>query len=293
MIQKNKHFLGWIALDIDGTITLDRFTIPVEVVSFLQECVKEGWRIAIVTGRPMAFAAMPLQAFDFPYLLLAQNGTIAVEMPNQKVLFRRDFPVSRLKDIERAYEKSAGDFVIYSGFENRDRIYWRPQRCKPSQVEYIQKIGSLHGEKPIAIHSFSELPVHEIPLVKCFGTYNEMKRVDENLVKIPFFHTTLIRDLNEENFYMLLITDRLATKGSSLMKAVQYFGEAKTVIAAGDDENDASLLEVADIKIAMAHAPESLTSIAHFIAPPTSQMGIIQALQMAIEKNGKTNLAIC
>jgi hydroxymethylpyrimidine pyrophosphatase-like HAD family hydrolase len=54
------------------------------------------------------------------------------------------------------------------------------------------------------------------------------------------------------------------------------------VIAAGDDENDISLLMAADTKIAMAHAPESLQQVATFIAPPTKDQGIIKALQMAL-----------
>jgi hydroxymethylpyrimidine pyrophosphatase-like HAD family hydrolase len=217
---------------------------------------------------------------------LAQNGTIAMQMPGKKTLFSQYFPKSRLRQIECAYEGIVGDFIVYSGYENSDMIYWRPKRCSPEQAQYIQNLGLLYGEKPVGVDSFDEIPQPNISLVKCFGTRIEMQKVEKNLQKIAPFNTTLIRDPHTEDCYLFLITDLLASKGQSLKRALALFGDPKTVIAAGDDENDKSLLEVADIKIAMAHAPQSLTSMAHIIAPPTSEFGIVTALEMAL-KNGK------
>ncbi|MBF8262761.1 MAG: superfamily hydrolase/phosphatase [Parachlamydiales bacterium] len=286
MSQKNNYFLGWIALDVDGTITLETYTIPDPVVQYLRSCVEKGWRIAIVTGRPMSLALLPLKTFDFPHLVLAQNGTIAMEMPGKIHLFNQYFPASSLRKIEDAYEGTEGDFVVYSGYENRDIIYWRSKRCTSEQAKYIEMAGQLYGEKPVAIDSFDEIAPSSLPLVKCFGTLTEMQRVDNNLQKNGLFHTTLIRDPHIENQYLLLVTDAQASKGLSLKRAIARYGDPKTVIAAGDDENDKSLLDAADIKIAMAHAPESLTSMAHFIAPPTREFGIVTALEMAL-KHGK------
>ena len=82
---------------------------------------------------------------------------------------------------------------------------------------------------------------------------------------------------------MLLVTDLSASKGGSLLEVLRLKGRGAKVIAAGDDENDLSLLKAADVKIAMDHAPKSLKEIADFIAPPTKDCGIIHALQLAID----------
>ena len=284
--MKQIPFLGWIALDIDGTITLDKFSVPEPVVAFLREKVNEGWRIALVTGRPMTFALFALEKFTFPFLVLSQNGTVAMEMPSRKILFKHYIPKSALPEIEQAYEGIVGDFAVYSGYENNDRIYWRPHRLDAEQKAYLEDIAKNQKEPPIAVHSYEEIQEPCIPLVKCYGTLHEMKSIANRLERCDRFNTTLIRDPHEENIYLLLITDRSASKGQSLLEAIQILGPRGTIIAAGDDENDASMLKIADIKIAMHHAPESLQNIAHFIAPPTSECGIIQALQMAMRKNG-------
>ena len=71
--QKDKK--GWIALDIDGTITLDKYSVPQPVIDYLGSLSRSGWRIALATGRPYAFASMALSKFDFPYVFLVQNGS--------------------------------------------------------------------------------------------------------------------------------------------------------------------------------------------------------------------------
>ena len=109
-----------------------------------------------------------------------------------------------------------------------------------------------------------------------------MDLIAGRLKALGSFEVAKIRDPFEAGTYILLVTDSKASKGLSLSRVLQLKGRGATVIAAGDDENDISLLNVADIKIAMAHAPESLQQVATFIAPPTEELGIIHALQIAI-----------
>lgn len=287
MKQKDKQFLGWIALDMDGTITLDKYSVPEPVVTYLRQRVNDGWKIAIATGRPFKLAQMALKTFDFPYIILPQNGTAALQMPSKIELFRRYIPVTHLAEIDAAFEGTPGDYIVFNGYDHGDQLYWRPNRMDEEQTFYVENIAKSHGEIPIAVVSFQGLKESSIPIVKCFGTLTDMTRVTNNLKNNEHFNLTLIRDPYAEDYYILLITDRSASKGQSLLAAIDILGWKGTIIAAGDDENDKSLLEVADIKIAMAHAPEHLHNVADFIAPPTHEFGIIQALELALRKNGK------
>lgn len=283
--QKNKHFLGWIALDIDGTITLDKHSVPDPVVAFLRNCVQNGWRIAIATGRPLSFALKGLVKFDFPYLILAQNGSVAIDVPSKKEILKRYMPISCIKEIEKAYSGVPSDFVVFSGYENLDQLYWRPHRLNQKQRSYVESFAKIQCVNPIAVSSFEEISISKTPIVKCFGSQSEMRFVSNRLLKeSDHFNITIIREPYEEGLFLMLISDHLSSKGLSLEEAIKSYGQRGIVIAAGDDENDLSLLEIADIKIAMAHAPHSLASKAHIIAPPTTEYGIIQALKEAFFK---------
>lgn len=277
-------FKGWIALDIDGTITLDKYSVPLEVRSYLSSLAKEGWRIALATGRPFAFAQMALSEFDFPYVFLAQNGSIAIEMPNRKVIFKKYILPNEIPLFERSYSGVDSDFLIYAGYEKGDFCYWRPNRFCQDDLQYLNDLQKRQKESWRSIDEFDSTHLDPFPLVKCFGSKERMQLISSRLNQTGKFQVTLIKDPHSEtNYHLLLVTDKTASKGASLTDIFELKGRGERVIAAGDDENDISLLQVADTKIAMAHAPETVQQIATFIAPPTKENGIIQALQMALK----------
>ena len=131
---------GWIALDIDGTITLDKYSVPSEVVEALRKFVGEGWNLLMTTGRPYSFASMALEAFDFPYIFSAQNGSIVMEIPERKVLFKNDMLQSSIQLVEEAYTGIDSDFVIYAGYEKGDFCYWRPKKLNAEEHRYLDDI---------------------------------------------------------------------------------------------------------------------------------------------------------
>ncbi len=277
---------GWIALDIDGTITLDKYSVPKEVSTYLRDLNREGWSLVLATGRPFAFANMALTDFDFPFIFLPQNGSVALEMPSKKLLFKSYIPAASLPFLEEAYTGIDSDFLIYTGYDQGDFCFWRPKKFSPEEKEYLVDLQMRQKEKWREVEHFNDLPLDAFPLIKCFGNNERLSTIEKRLRASGKFEVAKIRDPFVEGMFLILVTDIHTSKGKSLLKVLEMKGRGERVIAAGDDENDKSLLEVADIKIAMAHAPESLQRVATFIAPPTQDKGIIQALQLAIRKNG-------
>lgn len=273
---------GWIALDIDGTITLDKYSVPKEVIAFLRTLREEGWGIILATGRPFAFAMTAIKDFDFPFLFSAQNGSIVLEMPQRKILFKSYIPISSIPDIENIYQNIEGDFLIYAGFDEGDYCFWRPAKYTKKEIDYLTDLQSWQNEKWRAVDHFNDLPLDAFPLIKCFGPKAQMDQIKSRLKELKKFEVATIRDPFVENTHLLLVTDIQASKGKSLSKIFEMKGRGH-VIAAGDDENDISLLQVADTKIAMEHAPEILRQMASFIAPPTKDFGIIAALKKAVK----------
>lgn len=276
---------GWIALDIDGTITLDKYSVPKEVTAYLKKLHLENWNIAMATGRPVTFASMALKEFDFPFTFLAQNGSVALEMPEKKLLFKSYIPAKAIGFIEKAYEGIDSDFLIYAGYDHGDFCFWRPKRFSREEIDYLKDLQTRQNEKWQAVEHFSSLPLENFPLVKCFGHESRLDVIVKRLESSGEFQISKIRDPFVEGLHILLITDSHTSKGKSFSRVLEMKGRGGHVIAAGDDENDISLLEVADTKIAMDHAPSTLQEIATFIAPPTKDLGIIKALKMAVNGN--------
>lgn len=276
--------LGWIALDIDGTITSDKYSIPTPVTQYLQSLAEAGWKIVLLTGRSFYFAMRAIEVLPFPFLLVLQNGSLTLKMPNKENLEKNYLGVRQLSFILKEHEGIPGDVLIYAGFEKGDFFYFRPHLFPKEDLPFLEEIKRRENPTSEACLEFDLNKIKEAPLVKAFGSKDRMSKYSERLEKQSVVDVTMIQDQFNKDFYHLLITNLHVTKGNALQSIVDQYGRGKAVICAGDDENDFSMFEVADFSIAMESAPEKMKKKADLIAPPTSEYGIIAALSKAIQK---------
>ncbi|MGD8490270.1 MAG: HAD hydrolase family protein [Anaerolineae bacterium] len=71
-----------------------------------------------------------------------------------------------------------------------------------------------------------------------------------------------------------------ASKGAGLVTLLQGEGlSARNLLAFGDAENDQSLLQVAEVKVAVANAVEGLQAMADYVAPEPGPAGVVSFLE--------------
>ena len=272
---------GWIALDIDGTLTQDLYHIPEKVGKFLKE-LSFSWKILIITGRSLSFARSVLSTFNFPFYFSAQNGSVCLEMPSENLIYKQYIPKNRFFEIEKAYGDLPGDPLIYSGYELGDFCYYRSSRFTDFQLAYIENFQIREKKSWRPIRNFDEMEIDSSPYIKCFGTDDEMKILSDCFEKLHHFESVLIRDPFDGHTHLLQITAGSVNKGFAVQEMIRRWGKGERVIAVGDGRNDLPLLAAADVKIAMDNGVDELKEIADYIAPPVNQLGIITALKKMI-----------
>ena len=267
-----------ICLDIDGTITEDKFSVPEKTEKYLQELSEKGYPIFFETGRSFAFAMRSLEKFSFPYYISPQNGSVILQMPEKKEIFKKYLDRSNLNIIEEVFSENCTDFFIYSGYEKKDCCYYRKQNFSKIELEYIASVQDREHAYWIPVDNFDDGMFSSFPLIKGFGPRKAMELLKEKLNQTSLFQVSLNKDPFIESYYLLLITHKEVSKGSALMALKEKLG-VKRVIAAGDDDNDKSMLLKADIKIVINTASQDLKSLADVIALRPNEYGIINALK--------------
>jgi Cof subfamily protein (haloacid dehalogenase superfamily) len=271
-----------IALDIDGTITRRDHLIPDRVAAYFQKCHQEGWQFIFVTGRTLSFSMMALNKLKFPYFLALQNGADLLEMPQKKCVHQAYLDYAIIPILDKLYQSFENDFIIYSGYEKGDFAYFRPNHFSPEMIAYLKEVEKLSAEPWKEVDSFETLPQNTFPLIKCIGLKEMLESFDQKLKSLKGIKTTIIHDPISRKFYVTLITHKDADKGKAVQTFMDRFSLKRPLIAGGDDNNDIPLLKKGDVCIAMEGAPEALKNLAHIIAPPGDQMGIIDGLREAI-----------
>lgn len=269
---------GWFALDIDGTLTHGAYSIPKIVISYLKNKYEEGWKILILTGRSFPFASLSVKEIDFPYVLSTQNGSAAWSMPEQKILFENFFKKEEFYEIEEMINLFDLAFMVYgSDF----RCYYKRNN---KHEFYIDLIAKLNNQEKIPFDKLSDInQLTTFPIAKMAGNFEETENLLLTLLSKALCESSLIKDPFNEGVYLLLLTKKGVSKGSCIDRVLSIHGESNSlVIAAGNDHNDLSMFNSADIKIAMKGCPKELSERADIIAPLCEDFGIIQGLDEAI-----------
>jgi Cof subfamily protein (haloacid dehalogenase superfamily) len=269
---------GWLALDIDGTLTHQAYSIPPNVTFYLKKRFLEGWKLIVLTGRAFPFAISTVAEIDFPYILSTQNGASAWHMPIKEIIFEHFFEKETFKKIDREVKSSNLALIIYGD----DQKFY----CKKNEKykDYFNSLVTLSTQEKIMFEDYEkELLPDRAPLIKIVGSEKEVAHLAFNLEKKGIGEAPIIKDPFHKDIYLLLLTKKGVSKGSSIKKIVSTYGRGK-VIAAGNDNNDLSMFSEADIKIAMKGSPEALLAKADIIAPPCENFGIIEGIDKAIEK---------
>lgn len=274
---------GIIALDIDGTLTATTHELDKDVINALIEIEREGWRFIFITGRSFQSGLRVLGALPFSYALGVQNGALLLEMPSRKVLSRKYLSKEMIPLMEAIGEEQKTDFAIYSGLENDDWCYYRPSHLPPSMQSYALQRAISFRERWEPLQSFLDLPISLFPAMKFFAKEEQAFTLSDAIEKKLGLPAPPNRDPFHHDYFVIQATHQEATKGHVLQDFVRLMKHPGPIIAAGDDYNDYSMLQIADVKIVMVNAPGDLIKIADIVAPPASQNGIIQGLKEAAD----------
>lgn len=260
---------GIIALDIDGTITIDKHHLDEKVHLFLNQLIASGWELIFITGRTYSFARPVLSEIRGTYHFAVQNGAAVYEMPSEKQLYRNYVPVEVLREYSG---------VLYeSGKENGDICYYFPADFTQEQLKYLDYRNEITPEPWVALESFDDLPVKECAVGKVFGT---------SWPKADHLNVIGIHDPFNPGDHVALLNAKHASKGEVLATFREKLGTDLPAIAAGNDLNDVCMLEKSTFKIVMEDAPKQMHPLADIIAKPAEEHGIINALKEALKRYG-------
>lgn len=273
---------GWVCLDIDGTITTEILSIPKETLNYLTNLSKD-WQIVFVTGRTFNLATRPLTAFNEPYYLVVQNGASSFDMTTNKLLKKKYISVATLRQFQETIEKSGHDLVFFSGWENKEICYYRPDKHKIEVQEHFEQSLTKLANTWQAVSSFKDLPVGEVPYAKVYGFKKDLEELEKKLHLFPEIKTHVVTDSVNPKFSIIQIMRHDVDKGRAVLDLMNNSVLPSLIIAAGNDYNDHALLQVADIKIAMPDSPQCMLDIATIIASPVEEQGVIAALKTAIQ----------
>lgn len=262
------------AADLDGTI-LKEDSISKSNLKAAQKLMSSGVDIMIATGRHPSMTTRYLNQLDVKLPLIGCNGGIIKDFRKNKTLFCETIQKDKVEKVLKIAVLNDINFWVY----DKDFIlYMNPTK----RLDRYMKINStLNEEEKMKIKhvsSLKEIIDSKYKIIKVLLILEDKTDKKEKLVS----QLNEIEGLEICQSQELLID--VMNKGVSKGKALKYYIDnileipCKT-FAIGDNHNDISMIEYADIGIVMGQAEERVKSKADLVTQTCEENGFAYAVE--------------
>lgn len=248
--------------DLDGTLLNNDSLVIHRMKKALDDFCEAGNTLVLTSGRPLNSIMHVKGHADISYkgmYIIANNGSLFYDCDRAKVIRRISIP---LNDVKKVWE-ICDELKIHVQSYDHEKIVAREFNQELNVYTAKVKMELLYSKNPWEI--MTEEPC-------------KMLAVDlENHEDLVTLQDRLRKEMGNQlqtvfsNPEYLEVFNREAGKGKGLKWLCQYLHfPIENSFAAGDAENDISMLEAAGTSIAMLNGDERLKSIADIITTKTN-----------------------
>ena len=248
-----------VALDMDGTLLNNKHEISEHSAQALKKLSEKGVMIVIATGRSsgsvtkyVTTALAQLQQQKVPMIVF--NGSVCIIRDQQTGEFEKVFSntltLEAVRDLIRMTSEENLVLQFYNG--ETGEVFVNPRPGNEEHLALVKRYGDLVGKPQTVVEDYEDLLAAGILPVKILALTPESK-VDEVFAKPLSVNLHRIRGSPHPFFVEYLMPGN--TKGTAIASLCQRLGVGLgEVVAFGDGENDAEMLEAVGLGVAMKNA---------------------------------------
>lgn len=269
-----------IALDLDGTTLNKEGKLSPKTREAFEKAIDRGVNIVIATGR--CFDALPAELIEFPGLQYAitSNGAQIRDMKTGDTLYSNcidDHAIGAIADTLEDHDHMMEVFVDGRAYIEKK---WYEDVMNGNTI-HRSKNYVLRTRRPTeGLMSFmrnNALCIENINIF--FDTMEDKAAMWEVLVKLEDVTLTSSFDNNWE------IGGATTSKGAAVEALCEELDIHKDhVMACGDSPNDAEMLKIAGVPVAVGNAKDVIKELAIFVSGTNEEDGVATAIEKFVLK---------
>lgn len=264
--------------DMDGTLLLKDCTISPAMHDCIMDFCNKGNHMILTTGRPLpsVLEVKEAQGLHHPgcRIAIAYNGALVYDCDTGKELIGYHLSPDDVRFVVGEAEKwglhvhsYAADYIIAKKW-NKELEFYTGRIHLP--IKYTDDLAGAHSAKTPTASVGASVGTSETAgasgpyKIQCISLDNRQKLIDFRDYLIPLLGDRMT--LLFSNEYYLEFLPKGAGKGKALEFVRDYLHlPASHTYAAGDEENDISMIEAAGCGIAMANAIDTVKAAADIV----------------------------
>lgn len=271
----------FVFIDIDGTLfDYNNHCVPASAKEALKAAKENGHELFICTGRPKPVVEASYLDLPISGIIYAGGGHIEI---NGKMIYSSIFPRKELMKTLDDFHQNQIEYSL-EGLERNYYTEWmmnlfRDYFCegKNDSSEMVCKFRDQIVVKHMK--EITEEDYHQVSKVDLFAKNDH--RIHDYIANLPEILTGFVYSNPKGDIVEAEILVAGTSKASGIDHVLDYFkGSIEDTIALGDSTNDLTMIEHAQIGVAMGNASEELKEKADYITKDVDDDGLYHAFQM-------------
>ncbi len=257
-----------LAVDMDGTCLDSKGKMAPETVQALKTASERGVLVVPTTGRNVNCLPKALKNQDFYRYIISSNGSLVVDMQENKILFEACIDSDTAAEI---LSKMKGMLVFKAAHMDRD--YYTQGKILQYMVKRFFDDDSANIIKVTNLKRYIKKEGKMIEEFQFFyKNENYRKKIKEILASYP--EITVAHSKGYAEIY-----NKKGSKGTALLALGESLGiTADEIACIGDEENDISMFDVAGLPMAMGNGIKAIKDRAKIILPTNDEKGVAEAI---------------
>ena len=250
----NQHIF---VTDLDGTLLTSDKKVSPKTKEALKAFIEAGNKFAICTGRDINSSLLVYNGLNLDLkgsYVVSYNGGQIYDVDKGETVFREGIPINKVRELL----DMAKEYGLHVHTYNDQFILTENyNEC----VEFYRRVI-----KTPLIVAENIMPFVNVPPCKiiCIELHDHEKQDRFRRAVLEKYSDML--DSMYSNAYYLELIPKNSGKGNALIRLRDMLGiEEGNVIAAGDGENDISMIKAAGVGVAMINAPENVQQEADIV----------------------------
>lgn len=250
--------------DVDGTLIDGDKQMPLFSRAMLTGLLNEGCPFTIASARSIVTLKEILGDLPIRLPVIESNGAFLTDWQNGRHVAVQAMDAHTAVEVWRIL-RATGCTPIIVTFNGREDCVYCPPACNPGMAQYyeerraqgdrrqrpLQRVEDHLAEAVVMLVAIEQRPVLE----------EAAAELKSHLGQTIEMH--LMENLYQRQWFWLTVHDPQATKGHAAKRLKAEFVEPKCrMIVFGDHDNDVSLFDAADHRVAVANATDTLKRLA-------------------------------
>jgi Cof subfamily protein (haloacid dehalogenase superfamily) len=266
------------ALDLDGTTLRPDKSLSDVTRSALQQASRKGVHVVVTTGRVFSAAPDELKNMEGLEYMINSNGAVITRLRDRKILYTSFLTPDAVDELSEFLKGKKLDVEVFTGgmaYMNEDS-YHDLQEGKADYRSEVSRQYVLRTRKPVpdilALLRENHEKIENISL--------NFRDMDQRKAMFEFLGKRNDVTLTSSVWYNMEIGGKGTSKASALNVLMEKLGVTKEeLMACGDSMNDARMIQLAGIGVAMENASEEVKKMADYVTASNAEDGVAKAFE--------------